>query len=182
MCTGFVIYNDLYFERGFCIVATTVVSNIVQSSTPQLSTMKSSSSASTKKEDLKSNLLNASSSVALDNKPASVDTVKISFQALQSSSDVKKDEAKAGVKKDDTKKVEAKKEAFWNTNNNVSSEGATAKVQFVYNQKGDLITKYLDSGGELIYQVPSKLMLLSQEADSKSKSNSTSNSSIDTRA
>ena len=157
-------------------MAPTAVSNITQSSTPQISTMRSSSlSVSVKKEETKTVSLNVSAGEFKENKPVSVDTVRISFQALQSSSDVKKDGAKVEVKKDEAKKVEAKKESDRSGNNNVSSEGATAKVQFVYNQKGDLITKYLDSSGDLIYQVPSKLMLLSQETDSKSKS------SLDTR-
>ena len=159
-----------------CIVAPTAVSNIAQSSTPQISKMRSSSlSVSVKKEENKSVSLNGNAGEPKENKPVSVDTVRLSFQALQSSSDVKKDEAKVEVKKDEAKKVEAKKEADGGVNNNVSSEGASAKVQFVYNQKGDLITKYLDSSGDLIYQVPSKLMLLSKETDSKSKS------SVDTR-
>ena len=157
-------------------MAPTAVSNIAQSSTPQISKMRSSSlSVSVKKEENKSVSLNGNAGEPKENKPVSVDTVRLSFQALQSSSDVKKDEAKVEVKKDEAKKVEAKKEADGGVNNNVSSEGASAKVQFVYNQKGDLITKYLDSSGDLIYQVPSKLMLLSQETDSKSKS------SVDTR-
>jgi len=157
-------------------VAPTAVSNIAQSSTPQISTMRSSSlSVSVKKEENKSVSLNGSAGESKENKPVSVDTVRISFQALQSSSDVKKDEAKVEVKKDEAKKVEAKKEADGGVNNNVSSEGASAKVQFVYNQKGDLITKYLDSSGDLIYQVPSKLMLLTQETELKS------NSTVDTR-
>jgi hypothetical protein len=159
-----------------CIVAPTAVSNIAQSSAPQISTMRSSSlSDSVKKEETKTVSLNVSAGESKENKPVSVDTVRISFQALQSSSDVKKDEAKVEVKKDEAKKVEAKKESDRSGDNNISSEGATAKVQFVYSQKGDLITKYLDSSGDLIYQVPSKLMLLSQETDSKSKS------SVDTR-
>ena len=130
-------------------MATTVVSNIAQSSTPQLSTMRSSpSAASTKKEESNVGSLNVSAGVAKDNSPGTVDTVRISFQALQSNTDVKKDEAKSDAKKDEakkveTKKVEAKKDAAGNANNNVSSEATTAKVQFVYNQKGDLITKYL---------------------------------------
>jgi hypothetical protein len=151
---------DFSFEKGMGAVVPTVVSDIVQSSTPLLSTVKlSPSSALTRKEESKTGSLVATASVAKDNKPVPVDTVKLSFQALQSGS---------GVKKDEANKVETKKEASVDVNKNVSSEGTTAKVQFVYNQKGDLITKYLDSSGELIYQVPSKLMLLSQEADSKS--------------
>ncbi|HIJ88458.1 MAG TPA: hypothetical protein HPP97_12375 [Desulfuromonadales bacterium] len=165
-------------------MATTVDSNIAQSSTPQLSTMKPSpspSSTSIRKEDSKSSNLNASAGTALDSKPVAADAVNISFQALQSSSDVKRIEAKAEAKKDETKKDETKKDevknkAVGNSDSNVISDGATAKVQFVYNQKGDLITKYLDSSGELIYQVPSKLMLLSQEAELKSKA------LVDTRA
>lgn len=150
-------------------MATTVDSNIAQSSSQQLSIIKSSSSssASARKDEVKNSALNVSAVVAKDNNPGPVDTVKISTQAIQSNSDVKKDEAK---------KVEAKKDAAGSGSINVSTEGATAKVQFVYNQKGDMITKYLDSSGELIYQVPSKLMLLTEEAaESKSKS------SIDTR-
>jgi hypothetical protein len=161
------------------IVAPTSVSNIAQSA-PLISTMKSSpSSASTRNEESKTSSLNVSAGVASESKPGAVDTVRISFQALQSNTDVKRDEARANVKRDEAKKVEAKKDTAGNTSSAVSSEASTAKVQFVYNQKGDLITKYMDSSGELIYQVPSKLMLLSQEADSKS--NLKSNSKVDTR-
>ncbi|MFZ4859389.1 MAG: hypothetical protein ACOYL3_23685 [Desulfuromonadaceae bacterium] len=160
-------------------MAPTVVSSIAQP-TPQLSTMRSSSlSVSQKNEESKTRSPNVTAGVAVDSKSDSVDTVRISFQALQSSSDVKRDEAKSEVKKDEARKIEAKKEKVGDTNNNIKPEAATAKVQFVYNQRGDLITKYLDSSGSLIYQVPSKLMLLSQEADSKSKSKSIS--SFDTR-
>lgn len=149
-----------------CIVEQTVVSSITQS-TPKLSTMRSSSpSAPARQEESRTSPVNATAGVAKDNKPVSVDTVKISFQALQSGSDVKKDEAK---------KVESKKETAADVNNNASSESASAKVQFVYNQKGDLVTKYLNSSGDLIYQVPSKLMILSKEIDEKS------NASVDTR-
>ena len=161
-------------------MAPTVVSSIAQSSAQQLSTIKSGSvSAPAKKEESKSTPLSVTAGVAKDDKSGTVDSVRISFQALQSSSDAKKDEAKVDGKKDEAKKVDAKKETAGNANNNVNAEAATAKVQFVYNQKGDLITRYLNSSGELIYQVPSKLMLLTQEAELKSKS--TSNSSVDTR-
>jgi hypothetical protein len=150
-----------------CIVAPAVVSSIAQP-TPQLSMVKSSSpSTLVVKEELKSSSLNISAGVTNDNKQTPVDTIRISSQALQSSTDFKKDEAK---------KIEAKKEAAGDANKNVSPESTTSKVLFVYDQKGELITKYMDSGNNLIYQVPSELMLFSKEADSKS------NSSVDTKA
>jgi hypothetical protein len=119
--------------------------------------------------------LNVSAAVSKDSKPAPVDTVQISNQALQSSANVKKDEAKSDVKKDEAKKVDAKKESSGNGVDNAIPEGNPAKVQFVYSQKGNLITKYLNSSGDLVYQVPSKLMLLTKETESNS------NPSVDTR-
>ena len=170
-------------------MATSSVSNIA-TSTPQISTMRSSSlSESARKDETKASStnvssLNVSADVAKDSKPAQVDTVQISNQALQSSANVKKDEAKNDVKKDDakttvkkdeTKKVDAKKESSGNGIDNAIPEGNPAKVQFVYSQKGNLITKYLNASGELVYQVPSKLMLLTKETESNS------NPSVDTR-
>ena len=148
-------------------MAPAVVSSIAQS-TPQLSTVKSSSPPTpVAKEESKSSSLNISAGVTKDNNQAPVDTIKISSQALQSSTDFKKDEAK---------KNEAKKEVARDANKNVSPERTTSKVLFVYDQKGELITKYMNSGGDLIYQVPSALMLFTKEADSKSKL------SVDTKA
>ena len=150
-----------------CIVTPSVVSSMAQSAS-QLSTVKSySSSTPTQKEESKINSVNIGPGLTKDNRTVTVDTIRLSSQALQPSTDIKKDE---------TKKAEVKKEAAGDISKNVNSEWTTAKVQFVYDHKGDLITKYMDSGGNLIYQVPSKLMLFSKEVDSKF------NISVDTKA
>ena len=92
-------------------------------------------------------------------KSASVDTVEISSQALQAASDVKKGELQ---------KAEVKKDAVVVANKDLQLKAATAGVQFIYNENGDLITKYLDVSGNLVYQVPSKLMLLLRDLNESS--------------
>jgi|GEM_PF-4678275 uncharacterized FlaG/YvyC family protein len=102
-------------------------------------------------------------------KPVSVDSVSISSEAFRVASDAKTEEAKKAEAKEDILADVSKK-------NNLKLKAASAGVQFIYNQKGDLITKYLDLSGELIYQVPSKLLLLLRELEPKS------NSSVDVNA
>jgi hypothetical protein len=49
-----------------------------------------------------------------------------------------------------------------------SIQGKTAaKVEVVYDQKGELITKYMDSANRLVYQTPSELMLRMKESAPK---------------
>jgi len=140
---------------------TTPVSDIAQSGS-LLSAMSSTPpSAPPKVEERKISSLDVTAGVTKENKPVSVDTVSISSQALQSSSEIKKDEAIM---------AEVKKDPVADVNKDIKPKAATAGIQFIYNQKGDLITKYLDLSGKLIYQVPSKLMLLLRELSSKSNS------------
>jgi len=94
--------------------------------------------------------------------PLPVDTVSLSTLSHQAISAEKKEEAK----KEEAKKVVNVK----------TSDQTPAKVEIVYDQKGALITKYMDSADRLIYQVPSELTLLLRETVSKS------DSSVDTKA
>jgi hypothetical protein len=99
---------------------------------------------------------------AKDSKPIPVDTISISSQSRQSTPDVKKEEAK----KEETNRV----------NSGFKSDGARSKVQFVYDLKGNLSIRFMDTANRLIYQVPSELMLRLKEEASKS------GSSVDTKA
>lgn len=69
--------------------------------------------------------------------------------------------------KPEAKKEEAKKEQA-NTNNEKSNR-AIAKAQFVYDLKGDLSIRYMDTADRVIYQVPSELMIFLREAAAKSE-------------
>lgn len=91
--------------------------------------------------------------------PVPFDTVSISSQSQQ--------------KVTDAKKEETKKE----TNNKASDKlGATAaKVQFVYDPKGELSIRYMDTASRIVYQTPSELMLSLREALTKSET------SVDTK-
>jgi len=93
--------------------------------------------------------------VAKESKPNAGDTVSLSPQVQQ---------ALAEAEQKDAKKLErepvSKKEA---------SNRSAAKVEFVYDLKGELITRYLDTANRLVYQTPSELMLLMKEGDSKAK-------------
>lgn len=103
----------------------------------------------------------ASSISSKENKPVIGDTVSISSQSRQALTDVKKDK---------TLLKEGKKTEANRADNSVISDAATATVEFVYNLKGDLVTKYLDSSSRIIYQTPSKLMLSMNVSASKSDS------------
>ncbi|MFZ4856921.1 MAG: hypothetical protein ACOYL3_11040 [Desulfuromonadaceae bacterium] len=48
-----------------------------------------------------------------------------------------------------------------------SSDNSPAKVEFVYNQRGELIVKYMDASDRLVYQIPSELVLFQKESASK---------------
>ena len=88
------------------------------------------------------------------------DTVTISSQSrLAVAGEVKKELVPDVTKKEKSKKDEA--------NARVNSEGferALSKVQFVYNQRGELIVKYMDASDRLVYQIPSELMLFQKES------------------
>jgi hypothetical protein len=125
----------------------------VDASHPLLSNATSNPSAQQEKGNASPNADAASSK---DSKPAPVDTVSISSQSLQPETEV-------------TKKETIKNEAKIVDSSKISDQAA-AKVEFVYDQKGVLITKYLDAASRLIYQTPSELRLFLQETVSKSSS------------
>ena len=95
-----------------------------------------------------------------DTGPVPVDTVSISSQSQQKAINLEK--------KDVQKEI----------NHNISDKpgGAVAKVQFVYNPKGELSLRYMDTASRLIYQTPSELMQILKEALTKS------GTSVDTNA
>jgi len=70
--------------------------------------------------------------------------------------------------KSEAKKEEAKKE-LTNTVTNEKSNRSIAKAQFVYDLKGDLSIRYMDTADRVIYQVPSELMIFLREAAAKSE-------------
>ncbi|MDD2733023.1 MAG: hypothetical protein PHF56_03710 [Desulfuromonadaceae bacterium] len=90
----------------------------------------------------------------------SADTVSISSQSRQAVAGVIKEELSLEVvKKEKVKKEEANIRA-----NGKSNEQAPSKVQFVYDQKGELSVRYMDASDRLIYQIPSEIMLYMKEA------------------
>ena len=93
--------------------------------------------------------------------PVAVDTVSISVRTRQTIINANKEEVK--------------KAEVINTGNSEKSDKAVARVEFVYDPKGDLIVKYMDSSSRLIYQAPSELMLSIREAALKAES-------VDTKA
>lgn len=130
--------------KGGSVVAPDMVINI-DPSLPLLSNAKSNPSP--QEEKLNGNPTTGAA-LPKDSKQLPVDTVSISPELLQTNPEVIKEEAK---KREEAKVAEKKPDL------------ATAKVEFVYDQKGDLITKYMDSADRLIYQTPSELMLLLRE-------------------
>lgn len=97
-----------------------------------------------------------------ESKANPVDKVSISEELRQTMADVKKEVAKK--EKADPQKSTQKLDM------------AAAKVEFVYDLKGELSIRYLDNASRLIYQVPSELMLSLRE------SLANSDSSVDTKA
>ena len=103
--------------------------------------------------------LNASNSAvvaAKDSVSTAVDSVSISIQLQQALNDVNK--------------KEIKKEEVSILNNSGTSDRTAAKVEFVYDQNGDLITKFMDTANRLVYQTPSELMLHLKETAAQSAS------------
>jgi hypothetical protein len=96
--------------------------------------------------------------------PVSADIVSISSQSRQAVAGVKKEELPLEV----VKKEKAKKEEATVRANADSAEQALSKVQFVYDQKGELSVRYMDASDRLIYQIPSEIMLYLKEAALKS--------------
>jgi hypothetical protein len=101
-----------------------------------------------------------------DNKPVSEDKINISDLSRQAAIDAQKKEALVN----ETKKQDAKRDETSAAVNNAKPAGAIAKVQFVYNPKGDLSIRYMDTASRVVYQVPSELMMRLTEAASKSDS------------
>lgn len=104
--------------------------------------------------------------------PFPADTVSISSQLRQPMIDVKKEQALI----EEAKKEKVKREDAKTANSSEKSDRAPAKVQFVYDLKGELSVRYMDTANRLIYQVPSELMKQMREAASKS------DASVDTKA
>lgn len=105
---------------------------------------------------------NAGAVPTKDSTPVTVDTVTISNRSRQTVTEAKREEAE----KEEPNKVK----------NSEKYDRAIAKVQFVYNPKGDLSIRYMDTASRLVYQIPSELMLRLKEAVLKS------GSSVDTKA
>lgn len=157
------IYKLIVILKGGIVVTSDMALNIDQS-LPLNSITKSNSSPQEEKWLVSTN---AGSYSIKDGNPIPVDTVKISAQLQQALTDLKQE--KALFK--DTKQEESNP-----ANSSNKSDRAAAKVEFVYDQKGDVITKYLDSASRLVYQTPSKFMLFLKDAAPKSVS------SVDTEA
>lgn len=109
--------------------------------------------------------------VAKDRISASVDTVSLSSQSRQAVAGVKKEET--AVKAAEREKVVEKESAIANSE---GSNEVAAKVEFVYDQNGELSVKYMDTSGRLVYQLPSELQLQMKEAASKA------DTTVDTKA
>jgi hypothetical protein len=139
-------------------MASAVVSDIAQT-VPQFSNTLSNSSP---QEERGAGSPGVSAALTKDDRLAPNDTISISDQSRQ-----------AVV---DGKKAEAKKERTPTADNSGKSGTITATIQFVYDLKGELIVRHMDSANRLIYQIPSRLALLIRELASKSYS------SVDTKA
>lgn len=96
----------------------------------------------------------------------SFDTVSISSRSRRAVVG----EMEKGVTPEAAQKEKVKKEEANIRLKSESSGQAPAKVEFVYNQRGELIVKYMDASDRLVYQVPSELMLLQKETAAKSLS------------
>lgn len=74
----------------------------------------------------------------------------------------------------DAKKEEKKSENTAIESDSASEKGKAARsmanVEFVYDLKGELSVRYLDTADRLIYQVPSELMVRMREATAKADS------------
>lgn len=96
-----------------------------------------------------------------------VDTVNISSQSRHASSGAKNPQSPA-----EKEKMAETKNA---TDDGTLGREITA-VQFVYNPKGELSIKFMDSASRVVYQTPSELMLRLKEAAAKL------DSAVDTKA
>lgn len=146
--------------EGEALVTPDMGTGIVQS-LPHYSNAKSNSISP---EEAGTGSPNASPALAKEHVQAAVDSVAISIQSRQSISDISKKEATIEeTKKGNTQIADIAK------NSDISGR-TISRVQFVYDQKGELSIRYLDSSDWLIYQVPSELMMRLKEAAAKSGS------------
>lgn len=110
---------------------------------------------------------NAGGASTTENAHVTGDTVSISSQSRHALTAVKEVESQIEkAKKEETKRI----------TNGGAGDKDIAKIQFVYNPKGDLSIKYMDTASRLIYQIPSELMLRLKESAQKA------DSSVDTKA
>lgn len=108
---------------------------------------------------------NPGSSTAKEGTVFPADTVSISSrQSKLETADPEKEK----TKKDENKKDDAAADRE-------KPDKPTAKVQFVYNQSGDLSVRYMDTASRVIYQIPSELMMRLKEMEART------NSSVDTK-
>ncbi len=108
---------------------------------------------------------------AKEGTPVPVDTVNISSLSRQAVTDANKDEPVIEAAQQENAKKEEQAAL-----NDGKADRPAAKVQFVYDQNGELSIRYMDTSDRLVYQLPSELMLRMKEAASKS------DSSVDTKA
>lgn len=146
----------------------TTISGLAQT-LPLLSNAKPDTSP---QEEKGSASLSAAAAATKESPRTTVDTVSISYQSRLAATDVKKEESLL----EKATKQEAQKDVTDKVSNSGKADGAIAKVQFVYNMKGDLSMRYMDTANRLIYQVPSELMLRLKEALTKSAA------TVDTKA
>jgi uncharacterized FlaG/YvyC family protein len=125
------------------------------SSTQTISLLSNGKAQQPRQEAAPAPTVTTSEVVAKEAKQNTEDTVSLSPQLQQALAEADKKEAK----KLETEPVNIKE----------TSNRSAAKVEFVYDLKGELITRYLDSSNRLVYQAPSELMLLMKESDSKTK-------------
>jgi hypothetical protein len=88
------------------------------------------------------------------------DTITISLQSRQAVADARKEEAK---------REKAQKESVDNPEASGKSGSSIARVEFVYDLKGDVSVRYLDTADRLVYQVPSELTIHMREASAKTE-------------
>jgi len=152
---------------GRWFVASAVVSSVAQ----PISLFSHAKTQAPPRDENGSTSPGAGTDGAKDGMPITVDRVSISFQSRQAMTDVQKE--KTAIEESEREK--AIKEAA-SRRNSGKSDGAAAKVQFVYDLNGELSIRYMDASDRLVYQSPSELMLQMKEAASKS------DSSVDTEA
>lgn len=133
-----------------------MVSGIAQT-VPQISPTAISKSSP---EQQKNSSLKETPVAAKTNESVAVDSISISQQARKAITN-------GGQEASQKNNLEKKNPV--QENSNVTSS-VTAKVQFEYDLKGDLVTKYVDSSERIIYQIPSELKLRLAEFVSKSDS------------